>query len=370
MTTVPFVDLAPAHSEVRAELDEAYARVLSSGRFVLENEVDAFEEEFAAYCGTSYCVTVGTGLDALHLMLRASGIGVGDEVIVPAHTFIATWLAVTHAGATPVPVPPCADGFNIDPDHVEEAISDRTRAIIAVHLYGMPARMDALAEIARRHDLLLLEDAAQAHGARHMGRRAGALGHAAGFSFYPTKNLGALGDGGAVTTNDVFLRDRIRALRNYGSEQKYSHPVAGFNSRLDALQAAFLRVKLRHLDGWNGSRVARARAYKQALGDIADLRLPEDEPGSESVWHLYVVRTRHREALMRALASSGIQSMIHYPVPPHRSGAYQAVVRKAPWLPDVEELCAQVLSLPMYPHLPFDDIEMIGTRLRTALDHV
>ncbi|MDP2752964.1 MAG: DegT/DnrJ/EryC1/StrS family aminotransferase, partial [Nitrospirota bacterium] len=248
---IPFLDLRAAYLELAPELDEAYHRVMQSGWFILGAEVDAFENEFADYCDAKQCVGVGNGLEALHLILRAMDIGPGDEVIVPSNTYIATWLAVSYAGATPVAVEPDRRTFNLDSARIEAAITPRTRAIIAVHLYGQPADMDPIIEIARRHNLRVIEDAAQAHGARYKGRRAGSLGDAAGFSFYPGKNLGALGDGGAVTTDDETLAGRIRVLRNYGSSIKYHNELKGYNSRLDELQAAFLRVKLKHLDTWN-----------------------------------------------------------------------------------------------------------------------
>ena len=272
--TVPFLDLRAAHAEVRDALDAAYRRVVGSGAYVLGAEVEAFEREFAAYCGVGHCVGVGNGLDALHLVLRAYGVGPGDEVVVPSNTFVATWLAATHAGATPVPVEPDPATYNLDPARLEAAITPRTRAIVAVHLYGQPADMDPVREVARRHGLPVVEDAAQAHGARYRGRRAGALGDAAAFSFYPGKNLGGLGDGGAVTTDDAALADRVRVLRNYGSREKYHNEVVGVNSRLDPLQAAFLRAKLPHLDAWNARRAAVAARYLDGLGGVGGAGWP------------------------------------------------------------------------------------------------
>ena len=287
---IPFLDLKAASTELREELDAAYHRVMDSGWYILGEEVDAFEAEWAAYCGVRYCVGVGNGLDALHLILRAMDIGTGDEVIVPSNTYIATWLAVSYAGATPVPVEPDPRTFNLDPTRVEAAITPRTRALLPVHLYGQPADMDGLLEVARRHDLRVVEDAAQAHGATYKGRRCGGLADAAGFSFYPGKNLGALGDAGAVTTDDDRIADRVRALRNYGSRRKYYHDEKGYNSRLDPLQAAFLRVKARHLDEWNGRRAELASRYNLGLAlgsryhDFARARLgtPELAPVRDS----------------------------------------------------------------------------------------
>src|SRR5690349_409389 len=292
---VPFLDLKTVHAELREELDAAYRRVLNSGWFILGAEVEAFEKEFAAYCGAQHCVGVGNGLDGLHLILRAMEIGDGDEVIVPSNTYIATWLAVSYAGAKPVPVEPDERTYNIDPAQIESVVTDRTRAIIAVHLYGQPAEMDAINEIALRHGLRVIEDAAQAQGARFRGRVAGALADAAGFSFYPGKNLGALGDAGAITTDDGELADRIRQLRNYGSRVKYYNELKGFNSRLDELQAAILRVKLCKLDDWNDQRRRVADSYLTMLRE-ADLLLPFVAPHIESIWHQFVIRHPQRDA--------------------------------------------------------------------------
>ncbi len=287
---VPFLDLSSPYTELKEELDAAYLRVMGSGWYILGREVQAFEEEFAAYCGAEHCVGVGNGLEALHLILRAYGIGEGDEVIVPANTYIATWLAASYAGARPVPVEPDERTYNLDAGLVEAAITPRTRAIIAVHLYGQPADMDPINEVASRYGLKVIEDAAQAHGARYKGRPAGALGDAAGFSFYPGKNLGAVGDGGAVVTDDAVLADGVRVLRNYGSRVKYHNEVRGFNSRLDELQAALLRVKLTRLDEWNARRKALAARYAEALRGVPDLTLPSEPEWAEPVWHLFVAR--------------------------------------------------------------------------------
>ena len=348
--TVPFLNLKTPYRELQAELDAAYHRVMDSGWYILGEEVEAFEQEFAAYVGARYCIGVGNGLEALHLILRAYGIGPGDEVIVPSNTYIATWLAVSYAGATPVPVEPVERTYNIDPARIEEAITPHTRAIMAVHLYGQTADMDPINELARHYGLKVIEDAAQAHGARYKGRRAGVLGDAAGWSFYPGKNLGAIGDAGGVTTDDPILADQIRKLRNYGSQVKYYNEVKGFNSRLDPLQAAFLRVKLGHLDEWNARRTCLASRYLQALQNLP-LLLPEAPTSMEPVWHLFVVRTAQRDALQHHLSVQGIGTLIHYPVPPHLQGAYQEFASAQGAFPISEQIHQEVLSLPIGPHL-------------------
>jgi dTDP-4-amino-4,6-dideoxygalactose transaminase len=354
---VPFVDFASPYQELKAELDEAYARFMQSGWYVLGREVELFEAEYAAYCGSRHCVGVANGLDAMHLVLRAWGVGPGDEVIVPSNTYIATWLAVTAVGATPVPVEPDLRTCNIDPPLIEEAITPRTKVILPVHLYGQAADMDAISAIARRHGLKVLEDAAQAQGARCRGRKAGALGDAAGHSFYPTKNLGAFGDAGAVTTDDAELADKVRTLRNYGSKRRYYNEVQGVNSRLDELQAAFLRVKLRHLDEWNARRSKIAAAYLAGLGSASGVIAPVAPEWAAPVWHLFVIRHPQRDALQAKLAEMEIGTLIHYPVPPHLSGAYARTSssasssRTATSLPRAEALASSVLSLPIGPHV-------------------
>ncbi|MCC6454881.1 MAG: DegT/DnrJ/EryC1/StrS family aminotransferase [Caldilineaceae bacterium] len=349
--SVPFLDMKAPHQELAAELDTAYHRVLDAGWFILGEEVDAFEAEFANYVGVKHCVGVGNGLEALHLILRAYGIGPGDEVIVPSNTYIATWLAVSYAGATPVPVEPDPKTYNLDPANLAAAITPRTKAVLPVHLYGQPADMDAIVEIAHQHGLKVIEDAAQAHGARYRGRQAGGLGDAAGFSFYPGKNLGALGDAGAVTTNDEALADKVRLLRNYGSRVKYHNEVKGFNSRLDPLQAAFLRVKLRHLDEWNERRRQVARRYLAAWQGIPGLILPFVSAFAEPAWHLFVVRHPQRDALQKHLREADIGTLIHYPIPPHLSEAYQEMNFQPGTFPLAEEFAASLLSLPIGPHL-------------------
>lgn len=364
---VPFYDLAPIHAELRSALDAAYRRVMDSGWFILGPEVEAFEAEFASYCGTDHCVGVGNGLDALHLILRALGIGEGDEVIVPANTYIATWLAVTYAGATPVPVEPDEQTYNIDPSLIEAAITNKTRAIIPVHLYGQPAAMDAINEIAGRHRLKVIEDAAQAQGATFRGQTAGSLADAAGFSFYPGKNLGAMGDAGAITTNDRELTERIRRLRNYGSSVKYYHELKGFNSRLDELQAAFLRVKLRKLNEWNARRRIVARAYEQMLSS-SDVSLPFVSDDVETSWHQFVIRHPRRDDLQKHLSEAGIGTLIHYPLPPHRQNAYAEFGYLEGDFPISEAIAAGALSLPMSAHLSDEQVTFVASRVCSFAD--
>jgi dTDP-4-amino-4,6-dideoxygalactose transaminase len=348
---VAFLDLKAPYEELKSELDAAYRRVMESGWYILGGEVEAFEFEFAAYCEAEHCIGVANGLDALILILRGYGIGPGDEVIVPTNTFIATWLAVTHAGANPVPVEPSVSTFNIDPLGIEAAITERTRAIIPVHLYGQPADMDRINAIACRYKLKVIEDAAQAHGARYKNRRVGGLGDAAGFSFYPGKNLGAIGDGGAVTTNDADLAKRIRVLRNYGSRVKYHNEVVGMNSRLDELQAALLRVKLARLDAWNQRRRNAAADYLRELGGLECLVIPFVPDWAEPVWHLFVVRHPHRDVLQKKLADAGIDTLIHYPIPPHNSEAYRQLGYQPHHFPIAQKIGEEVLSIPIGPHL-------------------
>lgn len=362
MKKIPFLDVAGAYDELSEALDQAHHRVMKSGWFILGPEVEAFESEFAAYTGAEHCIGVGNGLEALHLILRAYGIGPGDEVIVPSNTYIATWLAVSHAGATPVPVEPDQRTFNLDPARIEAAVTPATRAIIAVHLYGCPADMEAIGSVAARHGLKVIEDAAQAHGARYRGACTGALGNAAGFSFYPGKNLGALGDGGAVTTNDAGLAQRIRQLRNYGSTLKYHHDVKGFNSRLDELQAAFLRVKLPWLDRWNQRRGAIASRYLSEASN-AHVTLPQVPAGVAPAWHLFVVRSAARDQLSAHFAQAGIDTLIHYPIPPHRQPAYADDWTGKPALPISDALHGEVLSLPIGPHMRAEQVDAVVAAL-------
>ncbi len=362
MTQVPFLDLRRIHREIREPLEAAFHRVLDSNWFIMGPEVEAFETEFAQYCGVQHCVGVGNGLDALHLLLRAYGIGPGDEVLVPANTFIATWLAVSQCGAIPVPVEPCARTHNIDADALDAAITPRTRAIIPVHLYGQPADMDPINTFARLHGLIVIEDAAQAQGAVYKGKRAGSLGDAAATSFYPGKNLGALGDGGAVLTNDASIADKVRLLRNYGSRIKYEHQETGYNTRLDEMQAAFLRVKLGVLDDWNARRSRLAERYTEQLKN-AELGLPWVPNWADPVWHLYVVRSSQRDALRVHLEQQGVSTVIHYPIPPHRQACYASY--SGCHLPLTETLANEVLSLPMSPFMTEQEAAQVVEAVRT-----
>jgi dTDP-4-amino-4,6-dideoxygalactose transaminase len=346
-----------------ARFHEALERVLQSGRFILGPELEAFEGEFAQYCGARYCVGVGNGLDALHLTLRAWGVGPGDEVVVPSNTYIATWLAVSHSGAKPVPVEPCLGTYNLDPDRVEAAINGRTKAIIAVHLYGQPADMEPVRKLASRRGIRVLEDAAQAHGALYRGRRVGSLGDAAAFSFYPSKNLGALGDGGAVTTDDLGLAERLRSLRNYGSSRKSLNELVGFNSRLDELQAAFLRVKLASLDCENELRRCRAVALGAALAGSQAV-LPIAPEWAVPVWHQYVIRHPDRDALRAHLRGVGIETSIHYSIPPHLQQAYAATPLHAASFPISEKIHREVISLPLVSLADDDDIQRLGSAIK------
>jgi dTDP-4-amino-4,6-dideoxygalactose transaminase len=358
---IQFNNFSTNYDLLKTELDEAYTRFMSSGSYVLSKEVEEFENEYASYCGSKYCVGVGNCLDAMHLVLRAWNIGISDEVIVPSNTYIATWLAISAVGATPIPVEPDTKTFNIDPNRIQDAITEKTRAIIPVHLYGNPSDMMRIMEIAEKHGLKVLEDAAQAHGAECFGRRAGSLGHAAGHSFYPTKNLGAFGDGGAVTTDDCTLADKIRVLRNYGSRIRYFNEVKGVNSRLDEIQAAFLRVKLRYLNESNIARRAIADRYSTKLSNIKNgLIIPQEVPNTRHVWHLYVVRHPKRDALKSHLERLGIQTIIHYPVPPHRSQAFESINSTKPRAyPIAEQLANEVLSLPIGPFFTNHQIDYI-----------
>ncbi len=361
---IQFLDLKAPYIELKNELDEAYKRVMESGWYILGKECEAFEKEFANYCGTKYCIGVGNGLDALHLILRAYDIGEGDEVIVPANTYIATWLAVSYAGAKPIPVEPDEKTYNINPTLIEQAITERTKAIIAVHLYGQPADMDFINNIAKRYNLKVIEDSAQAHGAKYKGRRTGSLGDAAGFSFYPGKNLGAIGDGGAITTNDSVLAEKVKILRNYGSRIKYYNEVKGFNSRLDELQAALLRVKLSKLDEWNERRKNIAHRYIQELNNEKNI-LPYVPEWVDPVWHLFVVRCPKRDELKSYLLRIDIDTLIHYPIPPHLSEAYANMGYKAGDFPITEQIAKSVLSLPMGPHISDVDVSNIITRINS-----
>ena len=364
---IAFIDLRAAYVELKAEIDFAVSTVLNASQYVLGPEVDAFESEFAEYCGAQQAVGVANGLDALHLSLLSLGVGPGHEVIVPSNTYIATWLAVSQCGATPVPVEPDRHTFNIDPRHIEAAITPRTKVILPVHLYGHPADLDPILAIARKHGLRVLEDAAQAHGARYKGIRIGAHSDAVAWSFYPGKNLGAMGDGGAVTTNNPQIADRIRVLRNYGSRKKYVNEIKGVNSRLDTLQAAILRVKLRHLDEWNKRRRVLATTYLSSLNH-ADIVLPHMADWAESVWHSFVIRHPHRDALVDRLTSSGIGTLIHYPIPPHRQQAYADAGFRPDAFPLAAQMANEVVSLPIGPHMSAESVERVCAAIYTALN--
>lgn len=365
MKPIPFLDLRSMHTELRADLDAAFNRVIEGNSFILGPEVEAFEQEFAAFCEVEHAIGVANGLDALYLTLKAWDIGPGCEVIVPSNTYIATWLAVSYAGATPVPVEPHAGTCNLDPALVERAITPRTRAIMPVHLYGQPADMDPVMDLARRHGLKVIEDAAQAHGARYHGRRCGGLGDAAGFSFYPGKNLGALGDGGAITTNDADLAARLRILRNYGSERKYHNLMKGFNSRLDELQAAILRAKLPHMEGWNASRHRIAQRYLDGMAGLG-IVLPEVPAWAEPVWHLFVVQVPDRARFQAALEGFGVGSLIHYPIPPHLQPAYAEMGLQRGSLPVSEQIHERVVSLPMWPQMSDEQVDAVIAAVRAA----
>ncbi len=391
---VPILDLKPAYDELRVELDAAYRRVMESGWLLLGKELEAFEAEYALSIGAKHCIGVANGLEAMQLVLMALGIGPGDEVIVPSHGYIATWLAVTQVGATPVPCEPDPATYNLDPTRLKALITPRTKVILPIHLYGQTAEMRAINAIAARHNLFVLEDAAQSHGATLGGMgilpmgssgtgvppvgsaeqqrgsdnnpptQAGALGHAAGVSFYPSKNLGALADGGAVTTDDDALADKVRHLRNYGSKVRYHNEYLGLNSRLSELQAAFLRAKLPHLAAWNARRVALAARYFAQLRGVGDIVLPFVPPWAEPVWHLFVIRTAHRNALQAHLGARGIGTQIHYPIPPHLSKAYAGAGWSRGAFPLAEKFADEVLSLPIGPHHTADQIDFVCAEIK------
>ena len=366
MIEVPFIDLKRAYEELEAEIATSVDRVVRSGWYIGGPDVAAFEEAFAEYCGANHCVGAGNGLDALYLALAAMGVGPGDEVILASNSFIATLLAVSRVGATPVLVEPDPMTFNLDPARVGAAITSRTRVLLPTHLYGQPADLDPILDLAREHGLKVLEDAAQAHGGRYKGKRIGAHGDAVAWSFYPTKNLGALGDGGALTTNDAELAQRARQLGNYGSSDRYIHELRGVNSRLDPLQAAILTAKLPYLDQWNQRRRAVADRYSDALTDCGLVQTPYVSNWAEPVWHLYVVQSDNRDALQGRLADAGVQTLIHYPIPPHRQQAYADLGLGAGSFPIAEKLAQSVLSLPMGPQLSDQHVQRVLDGVRFA----
>ena len=355
---IPFLSFG-FHDEVRTELQNASNRVIESGWFINGKEVAAFGEEWARYLGCQSSIGVSNGLDALILSLKALGIGPGDEVIVPSNTYVATALAATHVGATPVFVEPNIETYNLDPEQIEAAISNKTKAIMPVHLYGQAAEMSAIMEIASKHGLFVVEDNAQAQGAQHKGQKTGTFGHCNGTSFYPGKNLGALGDAGAVSTNDLELARRIKVLSNYGSQKKYYNETVGHNNRLDEMQAAFLRVKLPYLDEWTAQRQAIAASYLEGLQGVGDLILPSTHPDSIHVYHLFVVRTKRRDELAQYLNEHGIDTLIHYPVPPHLQECYKDLGYKRGDFTVAEEIADTALSLPIWPGMTESDLNFV-----------
>src|SRR6266481_1294756 len=363
---VPFVDLSAQYPTIATEINEAVAKVIHDTDFILGREVGLFEEEFAAYCEAKYAVGVDSGTSALELAMRAYEIGSGDEVITAANTFIASALAISHAGAKPVLVDVDPYTYTIDVACIAKAITARTRAILPVHLYGHPAHMDPIRQLAEKYGLVVIEDACQAHGARYKGERAGSLGHAAAFSFYPGKNLGAFGDGGMVVTNDRDIAKRLEMLRNYGQKEKYHHQFRGYNRRLDTLQAAILRVKLKYLEKWNAARRWNARLYQQSL-EGSGVVTPTEAAGAESVWHLYVIRTEQRDVLRDHLVSRGISASIHYPIPIHLQPAYRDLGYQRGDFPVTEAHAQQILSLPMYAELTTELVEYVAKSIVTFL---
>lgn len=355
---VPFVSFEPMHNEIKEEVLNKFKEVYDKNCFILGSEVEAFEKEFAEYCNAENCIGCGNGLDALYLILKAYGIGKGDEVIVPSNTYIATALAVSYTGAIPIFVEPKIDTYNIDINLIEEKITKKTKAIIAVHLYGQPADMDSIIEIAKKYNLKVIEDAAQSHGALYKGRKVGSLGHAAGFSFYPGKNLGALGDGGAIVTNDKELATKVRALANYGSDKKYNHIYKGNNSRLDEVQAALLRIKLKNLEKWNRNRREVAERYLKGINNstIINPIIPEY---STPVWHIFAVRTNSRDKLEKYLNDNGIVTTKHYPTPIHLQGAYEELGLKEGDLPIAERISGEELSIPMYYGMTKEEVNYV-----------
>ncbi len=355
---VPFIDLAAGYKSLQEQIDGAVQRVLASGTYILGDEVQRFEQAFSEYCGAEHAIATANGLDSLHLALRALDIRPGDEVIVPSHTFIATWLAVLQVGAVPVPVEVDPGTFNLSPECIPAAVSSKTKAIIPVHLYGQPCDLDPILDLADAYGLKVLEDAAQCHGALYKGRRIGSHGHAVAWSFYPGKNLGAMGDGGAVTTVDPELAKRIRILRNYGSEQKYKNSLVGYNSRLDPIQAAILAEKLSVLDSWNCRRREIAQRYLTGLAGLP-LQLPIVKSWAEHVWHLFVIRTERRESLQAYLTEHGVSTLIHYPIPPHKQAALKHLGLGGARLPVAEHLAGTVVSLPIGPQMDTRQVDRV-----------
>ena len=355
---IPFLDLKRTHKYLNKEISAAVSRVHNSGEYILGNEVEKFERNYANYCHAKFCLGVANGLDALKLSLLALGVGKGDQVIVPAHTFIATWLAVSHVGAIPIPIEPDPSNYNIDPSLIEKKINKKTKAIIIVHLYGLPADINSIRKIAKKYKLRVIEDAAQAHGTKYKDKKIGAHSDIVAWSFYPGKNLGALGDGGAITTNSKKIFEIIKTLRNYGSKEKYVNNFIGYNSRLDSIQAAILSVKLAYLDEFNHSRKKIAAQYIDALKDYCQF-LPTTNKDYESVWHLFVIRHQYRNQLRLELEKQGITTLIHYPVPPHLQKAYRHLDIKKGQLPITEKICQECLSLPIDPLMNQKEIDYV-----------
>ena len=358
MTYVPFLDLKATFLELESDLVEDLHRVLNSGYYILGDEVDSFEKEYASFCGAKNCIGVGNGLSAITLALLACGVKKGDEVLVPSNTYIATWLAVTHIGAIPVPVEPCNHTYNMNPNLIADKINQRTKAIVPVHLYGRPCEMDAILSVSKKNNLKIVEDAAQAHGAKLDGKKIGSHGDAVAWSFYPGKNLGAFGDAGAVTTNCDEIATQIRLLRNYGSNKKYYNETTGFNSRLDPIQAAFLRTKLKKLTEWNRRRTDIARRYFQDINND-NLKLPLRDKIDECAWHLFVIRCSTRDNLQSFLHSKSIETLIHYPIPPHLQQAYNSHLFTNHKTVIAETLAKEVISLPIGPHLSPEQVDYI-----------
>ena len=360
---VPFLDLKKLHQEINDELEQVFSDNLSKGQFIGGDYLEAFENSYSVFTQSDYCVGVGNGLDALVLSLRALKIGLGDEVIVPSNTFIATWLAVTNCGATIVPIEPDNRTYNIDVSLIEQRINEKTKAIIPVHLYGQSADLDKILEIANEYNLYVIEDAAQAHGATYKGKRIGSHGDLVAWSHYPGKNLGALGDAGSVTTNKKDLADQIRLLGNYGSNKKYAHELPGLNSRLDPLQASVLNIKLKYLDGWNKRRQEIADIYLNELQGL-NLTLPFVEEFNTCVWHLFCVRSSNRDILRKKLSDKGIETLIHYPIPPYAQKAYQDIVAKNESFPVTDSISREILSLPIGPFMEDSEVEYVINSLK------
>ena len=355
---IKFLDMKNMHTKIKDEIMKAIERVYDSNWYILGQEVEKFEYEFASYCKSQYCIGVSNGLDALHLILRGYDIGMGDEVIVPSNTYIATALAVNYAGATPVFVEPNEKTYNINTNLIEESITSKTKAIMAVHLYGQPCNMDPINNIAKKYNLKVIEDNSQAQGATYKGKKTGNLGDAAGISLYPGKNIGALGDAGVITTNDKKLAEKVRILRNYGSEKKYYNKYKGYNSRLDEIQAAILRVKLKYLDEWNNYRKQVADIYLQQIKND-NIILPFVEVDTNPVWHQFIIRSNKRDELQIYLKNKGIETMIHYPIPIHKQEAYKEYAKYIGEFPISEMISKEILSIPIYPYIQSKDIQTI-----------